>query len=261
MKKFIFLYFLLSCLLCIFFITDICCYQLELENEQNLDKNKIIERSLHLKKFLDTFNGTVNVERITPMGLLYEVVVVFPEEKKILYLTKDLKYLILGTVYDQEVVNVTQKRYLEVNKLDFQRLPLELALVQKEGNGTKKLAVFLDPMCPYCKAFVDHMRFMDKKDYTLYIFLYPLSSESRKLAEKIACSNLPPFEAYLKVKEITDSCEKGKNLVDLHFLVAQSYKVKKVPFIILEDGTNFYGFIPSYLNDFLKSKDYSKSKN
>lgn len=76
------------------------------------------------------------------MGLLYEVVVVFPEEKKILYLTKDLKYLILGTVYDQEVVNVTQKRYLEVNKLDFQRLPLELALVQKEGNGTKKLAVF-----------------------------------------------------------------------------------------------------------------------
>ena len=47
--------------------------------------------------------------------------------------------------------NLTEKRINELTRVDFDKLPLERAIVTVKGSGARKVAVFSDPDCPYCK--------------------------------------------------------------------------------------------------------------
>jgi thiol:disulfide interchange protein DsbC len=45
-------------------------------------------------------------------------------------------------------------------------------VVIKQGSGARKLAVFVDPNCGYCKRFERDLATV--KDVTIYTFLYPI---------------------------------------------------------------------------------------
>jgi thiol:disulfide interchange protein DsbC len=56
--------------------------------------------------------------------------------------------------------------------IDFGQLPVKDAFVIVRGNGKRKLAVFEDPNCGYCKRFERDLQKID--NVTVYMFLYPI---------------------------------------------------------------------------------------
>ena len=60
----------------------------------------------------------------------------------------------------------------QLNKVDFADLPLDNAIKIVRGNGSRKVAMFADPNCGYCKRFERDL--IGVSDITVYLFLYPI---------------------------------------------------------------------------------------
>ena len=66
-------------------------------------------------------------------------------------------------------------------KISFASLPLADAIKTVHGDGSRVLAVFSDPNCPYCKVLEGELGKLD--NVTLYTFLLPWISPDRQAAE------------------------------------------------------------------------------
>ena len=62
--------------------------------------------------------------------------------------------------------NLTEERVEKLSAIDFDALPLKDAFTQVRGNGKRKLAVFEDPNCGYCKRFERDLQKVN--DVTIY---------------------------------------------------------------------------------------------
>ncbi|MBB5470938.1 hypothetical protein OKW30_001908 [Paraburkholderia sp. Clong3] len=58
------------------------------------------------------------------------------------------------------------------HKIEFASLPVQDALKQVKGNGARKIAVFADPDCGYCKQLETTLE--DVGNITVYTFLFPV---------------------------------------------------------------------------------------
>lgn len=212
-----------------------------------ISKETILEKAPQLKKSLETVSDSVSIADVKEMDNLYEIILNVRGQKRIVYLTKDFKYMILGNLFDRDNKNITQERIKELNKINISSIPLNDAIVYKNGNGSKKLIAFVDPFCGHCKNFVEYLK--KQNDYTLYMFIFPLSDNSKEAAVKILCSK-NPYEAYQKVNELKDTCEDGKKKLEEHIKISRSFNLMGTPFIILEDGSNFFGFDRAQLDKY-----------
>ncbi|WP_129779352.1 DsbC family protein [Peristeroidobacter soli] len=124
-----------------------------------------------LRKTLAERFPDIKVERVGPSVLpgLYEIVT--PSE--IVYSDARGDHLVLGQIMDVKTrENLTQTRWNELNKVDFNALPFEQAIKLVKGQGRRKFAIFEDPFCPFCQELERTLESLD--DVTVYIFLYPL---------------------------------------------------------------------------------------
>ena len=105
----------------------------------------------------------------TPIPGLYELRI----GTDILYSDEQGNHLIEGSVIDTRTrANLTQAREAKLTAIDFASLPLKDAMVWKQGSGARKIAVFADPNCGYCKKFERELQ--QVKDITVYTFLIPI---------------------------------------------------------------------------------------
>ena len=127
--------------------------------------------------------------RPTPMANLYEVRL----GATLIYVDGRGQYaLIEGQLIDiANARNLTRDRLDDVMRIDFARdLPTELAFKQVIGNGKRKLAVFEDPNCTYCRKL--RAEFEQLKDVTIYTYPYAiLSPDSEVKARKAWCAKDP----------------------------------------------------------------------
>ncbi len=110
---------------------------------------------------------------------------------QLVYTDEKGRYMFIGDVLDlQNNKNLTVERVAELNQIDFSRLPLEQAVKVVKGNGgdaKRKMAVFSDPNCPYCKQLEKSLAQLN--NVTIYTFLYPiLPADSLTKAQGIWCS-------------------------------------------------------------------------
>ena len=88
----------------------------------------------------------------------------------ILYTDEQGNHLLEGQLIDTRTrTNLTEARIARLTAIDFKTLPLKDALVWKQGTGARKLVVFADPNCGYCKKFERDLQ--QVKDVTVYTFL------------------------------------------------------------------------------------------
>ncbi|MBC8007792.1 MAG: DsbC family protein [Prolixibacteraceae bacterium] len=90
----------------------------------------------------------------------------------------------------QTRANLSEQRKQELMVVDFSQLPLDKAIVKVKGSGARKLAVFSDPDCPYCKQLEQELK--DVTDVTIYTFLYPLADlhpDAPRKARLIWCAS------------------------------------------------------------------------
>ncbi len=110
--------------------------------------------------------------RPTPIAGLFEVVL---NKKDIIYVDREARYLVDGQMVDLKTRwSLTEARVAELSKIDFASLPLDRAIKVVKGNGSRKMVVFSDPDCPFCKR-LEQQSLKDVTDVTIYTLLYPLA--------------------------------------------------------------------------------------
>ena len=123
------------------------------------------------------------------------------------------------------------------------------------GNGKRKLAVFEDPNCGYCKRFERDMQKVT--DVTVYMFLYPiLSPDSADKSRNIWCAK-DRSKAWqdLMVRDQPvpqASCDSSALARNIEF--GKKYRITGTPTLIFADGTRVPGAISAaqvdkHLND------------
>ncbi len=122
--------------------------------------------------------------RPTPMKGLYEVRI----GTDLFYTDAKGNYVIQGELIDTKARrNLTEDRIAKLTAVDFSALPLKDAFTIVRGDGKRKVAVFEDPNCGYCKRFERDLQNVD--NVTVYLFLYPiLSPDSAEKSRNIWCA-------------------------------------------------------------------------
>jgi thiol:disulfide interchange protein DsbC len=135
-----------------------------------------------LKKKLP--EAQVDSVRKVPYGNLYEANV----GSELFYTDEKATFLILGSIVDLKTrENVTELRMRQLNRVDFASLPFDNAIKIQRGNGSRKIAMFADPNCGYCKRFERDL--IGVNDITVYLFLYPiLAPDSMQKAKAVWCA-------------------------------------------------------------------------
>ena len=120
----------------------------------------------------------------TPIPGLYELRI----GTEIMYSDERGDHVIEGQLIEtRSRSNLTEARIEKLTAIDFASLPLKDAIVWKQGTGARKLVVFADPNCGYCKKFEKEMQ--QVKDVTVYTFLYPiLGGDSPDKSRNIWCA-------------------------------------------------------------------------
>ena len=128
--------------------------------------------------------GKIDEVSKTPMSGLFEVRV----GTELFYTDADGNFLIQGHLIDtKQQRNLTEERMDKLLAIDFSALPVKDAFTIVRGNGKRKIAVFEDPNCGYCKRFERDLQKVD--NVTVYMFLYPiLGPDSTDKSRNIWCA-------------------------------------------------------------------------
>jgi thiol:disulfide interchange protein DsbC len=180
--------------------------------------------------------------RATPMANLYEVR--FGVE--VVYVDAKGQFLIQGELIDTASRrNLTQDRIDRLTAIDFAKLPLKDAIVWKNGSGARKMVVFADPNCGYCKRFERDLNTV--KDVTVYTFLYPiLGGDSPDKSRAIWCAKDATAawrDWMLDGKEppkLLGNCEAP---LERNLELGRKHRITGTPAIVFEDGTRVPGAI------------------
>ena len=138
----------------------------------------------NLQERLPAFSKIDEVSK-TPMNGLFEIRV---NDSDIFYTDAEGNFLIQGNLIDTRAKrNLTEERVEKLSSIDFNALPIKDAFTIVRGNGKRKMAVFEDPNCGYCKRFERDMQKVT--DVTVYMFLYPiLGPDSTEKSKSIWCA-------------------------------------------------------------------------
>lgn len=179
----------------------------------------------------------------TPMAGLFEVRV---NGTDIFYTDADGNFLIQGSVFDTKArSNLTEIRTTKLSAIDFAALPLKDAFTIVRGNGKRKIAVFEDPNCGYCKRFERDMQKVDNA--TFYMFLYPiLGADSTAKSNSLWCAKdkAKAWQDFM-VRDVAiaaaPACDTSALTRNVEF--GKKYKITGTPTMFFADGTRVPGAI------------------
>jgi len=179
----------------------------------------------------------------TPYSGLFEVRV----DNDIVYTDGKAQYLFVGRVIDtQTYQDYTKDRIDQISRIKFSDLPLASALKTVKGNGARKIAVFEDPNCGYCKRFRNTLQDVD--NVTIYTFMYNILSPDSAVKSKNVWCAADRSKAWddwmLNGKQpatAADSCVTTPN--DKILALGQQLKVTGTPTIFFADGSRIPGAV------------------
>lgn len=208
--------------------------------------------------------SNLNVEAVTYLKdiKLYELVIRNGQSTTQSYTNENVDFMFLSTgeiIDPKNKVNVTVQRELVKTKQIFNNLPFKEAFSVKYGKGTRKMAVFSDPDCPFCQEMEkDFVQNMKNQDVTVYYFMNPLKSlhpDAAARAAKILCDK-DPAKAWVKyttngpglnknayatwnpdafLPKNAGTCSKAQ-LVEKQYNMASEFGFNSTPSIIFDNG-------------------------
>ncbi len=199
-----------------------------------------------------------NIDEVTksPVPGLFEIRV---NGTEIFYSDAEGNFLIQGSVIDtRQRRNLTEERVEKLLSINFDTLPVKDAFTIVRGNGKRRLAVFEDPNCGYCKRFERDLQKVD--NVTIHMFLYPiLGPDSADKSRQIWCAKDPAkaWTDYM-VRDLalahtaTPSCD--VTAITRNVELGRKHKISGTPTLLFADGSRVPGAISAaqvekYLSD------------
>ena len=198
----------------------------------------------NLPERLPTFPKIDEVSK-TPMTGLYEVRM----GTEIVYTDETGQFLIQGSLIDTKTrADLTQARIDKLTAIDFATLPFKDAVVIKQGSGARKVVVFADPNCGYCKRLEKDM--LTLKDVSIYTFVLPiLGPDSTTKSRDIWCAKDPgkAWRAWMVDGQVPAkalaTCDTAA--LERNSEMGRKYKVQGTPALVFEDGSRSPGAMPA----------------
>lgn len=200
-----------------------------------------------LQKLIEQQYPDIKIQSIkkTNFNNLYEVYL----GNQIIYTDQSFKFLIIeGQLVDpKSKKNITAERLADLQKIAFENLPLDLAIKIKKGIPQKKVAVFSDIDCPFCRKLEKEV-LMKLDNVEIYTFIFPLAihPEAEQKSLKIWCSDDPAanWVNFMKTADLPDNNGDCASPIDEIQNFAKKYGIQSTPTIIFEDGKRVSGAIP-----------------
>jgi len=185
--------------------------------------------------------GKIDEVVATPMKGLYEVRV----GTDVFYTDAKGNYIIQGELIDTQARrNLTEDRINKLTAIDFSALPLKDAFTIVRGNGKRKLAVFEDPNCGYCKRFEKDLQNVD--NVTVYLFLYPiLSPDSAEKSRNLWCAKdrATAWQDLMVRDKVPEAATCDTGAVQRNLAFGKKHKITGTPTVLFADGTRVPGAI------------------
>jgi thiol:disulfide interchange protein DsbC len=188
-----------------------------------------------------------NIDEVTksPVPGLFEIRV---NGTEIFYSDAEGNFLIQGSVIDtRQRRNLTEERVEKLLSIHFDTLPVKDAFTIVRGNGKRRLAVFEDPNCGYCKRFERDLQKVD--NVTIHMFLYPiLGPDSADKSRQIWCAKDPAkaWTDYM-VRDLAlahtaaPSCDVAA--ITRNVELGRKHKISGTPTLLFADGSRVPGAI------------------
>ena len=187
--------------------------------------------------------GKIDEITKTPMPGLHEVRV----GNDLFYTDDKGDFLIQGSLIDAKgQKNITEERQEKLLMIAFDQLPLKDAFTIVRGNGKRRMAIFEDPNCPYCKHFERDLQKVN--DITIYMFLYPiLGPDSTAKSNNLWCTKERGnawLDWMLRGKAAPNAiCDTTPVARNVEF--GRKHKITGTPTMIMADGTRVAGAMPA----------------
>jgi thiol:disulfide interchange protein DsbC len=198
------------------------------------------EEAFHILRELIKTEFKVLEIREAPLEGFWEVVTEIGQERMIIYVHKNLRFIIHGQVIDRQIKrNITLDRLKDFRKINTSSLPVENAIPM--GEGKRKLYVFTDPQCHFCSQL--HEELKQIKDLRTFFFLYPLSPASYQKAKAVWCSQdkVKALEETYQGKELrSPACDTSP--IDRNMELGKRLLIESTPTLLLENGKMMEGY-------------------
>ncbi len=185
--------------------------------------------------------------RRTPMAALWEVRF---DGNELLYSDAAGDFIIVNAslIDTRTRTDLTEQRLEKLLEVAWSEMPLKDAFVIRQGSGARKLAVFVDPNCGYCKRFERDLSTI--KDVTVYTFLMPiLGPDSMAKSRDIWCAR-DPGAAWrrwmlegVQPSKAAASC--NTEAIERNLAFSRANRISGTPAVFFEDGTRRPGAIPA----------------
>ncbi len=181
----------------------------------------------------------------TPYSGLFEVYL----DGQIVYVDAKGEYIFAGDVIDlKNRTNLTQQRLNRLQAVKWDTLPLANALKTVKGKGERKLVVFSDVDCPYCRKFEAELAQVD--NITVYTFLYPIEGlhpKAVQISKQIWCApdRNKAWDDYITRGSVPNNDGKCANPVDATIALGNKLKVGGTPTLVFANGVRVPGMVPA----------------
>ncbi|HET9823417.1 MAG TPA: DsbC family protein [Burkholderiaceae bacterium] len=181
----------------------------------------------------------------TPMAGLWEVRM----GTELLYTDAEGNFVIDGALIDARTrSNLTNERIDKLTAIAFDNLPLKDALVIRQGDGSRRLAVFADPNCGYCKHLERDL--LALPNVTIYTFVYPiLGPDSQAKSRAIWCAKdaMKTWRAWMidgtPPPRAMGACDTAA--LDRNTAFGRKHRINATPALVFEDGRRAAGALPA----------------
>ena len=200
-----------------------------------------------LKKNLgERIPGLTQIDEVrkTPMAGLFEVRV----GTDILYTDAEGNFILHGNLLDtRSRKNLTEERIDKLTAIKWDELDTKNAITIVRGNGKRKMAVFEDPNCGYCKRFEKDMQKVN--NVTVHMFLIPILGQDSVEKSKLLWCGADKAKAWhdWMQRDVTPkgagTCNTDALTANLDF--AKKYRITGTPTIVFADGSRVPGAISS----------------
>jgi len=197
----------------------------------------------NLTERLPQLKGIDEVSK-TPIPGVYELRV---NGTDIYYTDVQGNYLIEGNIIDlRSKRNLTEERVTKLTAVKFEDLPFKDAFTIVRGNGKRRMAVFEDPNCGYCKRFERDLQKVD--NVTIYMFLYPiLGADSGDKSKAIWCAKDQgkAWQDWMVRDQPVPAVQAGCDTTALarNVELGRGYKITGTPTLIFIDGSRVPGAV------------------
>lgn len=169
-------------------------------------------------------------------------------DDRLVYTDANVTFVMVGAIFDAATKqNLTDVRMRQLSRVSWDSLPLDLAFKRVKGDGTRRLAIFSDADCPFCKRIEGELKQLH--DVTIYTFLFPIDRLHPDAARKSALIWCAPdrakaWDEYFESGRLPDNDGACATPMRDTARLGERMRVSATPTLVFADGSVVPGAIP-----------------